>query len=141
MLSSAKTVTLVVLLAFAACAQEAYKPKFEGDPARSNDEALALGYMRTLLAAQRIYKKQHNRYATRLEDLVNKGSFTRRMTKTDRGAYQVRFHGTADKFSLSLTPQHFDQEHRAFFADQTGKIRAESDKPATAASSLLKGSP
>src|SRR5262249_24374662 len=39
-----------------------YKPKFPGDPARSDAEALALGYLRTFVDAQRKYKKKKNKY-------------------------------------------------------------------------------
>src|SRR3954462_2763998 len=63
--------------------QETYKPMFKGDPAHSHPEAGALGYMRTVVDAQRAYKKKHNKYATSLQQLVHNGSFTRRMAKTD----------------------------------------------------------
>ena len=65
----------------------AYKPKFAGDPAHSDAEAGTLGYIRTVLNAQKLYKKRHGSYATTLPGLINTGSFTRRMTKTDRGDY------------------------------------------------------
>ena len=44
--------------ALMATAQTAYQPKFSGDPARSESEAGALGYMRTVLRAQRLYNKK-----------------------------------------------------------------------------------
>lgn len=116
-------------------AQEAYQPKFKGDPARSNAEAAALGYMRTVNDAQKLYKKKHNKYATSLAGLVNTGSFTRRMIKTDRGDYSVDF---KPGWSMQLTPKQFDAAHRAFFIDSTGTLRSEVDKPATAGSTVLK---
>jgi len=130
----------VLLLGCAMAAQEAYQPKFRGDPAHSNDEAVALGYMRTVLMAEHIYKKQQGKYASSLAALVNKGSFTRRMTKTDRGAYAVSYRSSSNdsSFSLGLTPKQFDENHRAFYTDATGVIRAEPVKPATAASPPLK---
>jgi hypothetical protein len=115
-----------------------YKPKFAGDPAHSDAEAGNLGYIRTVLTAQRLYKKKHNAYATSLAGLVNTGSFTRRMTKTDRGDYEVAFHSHADGFSLALTPKQFDAAHRAFYSDETGVIRVEPDKPATSDSDRLR---
>ena len=115
-----------------------YQPKYAGDKAHSNAEAAALGYMRTVLTAQKLHKKKHNAYATSLPGLVGSGSFTKRMTTTDRGDYKVNFHGTPEKFSLAMEPKQFDAEHRAFFADETGTIRAEDDKPATATSPVLK---
>ena len=47
-----------LLVAAMASAQAVYQPKFKGDPARSDSEAAALGYMRTFLRAQKIYKKK-----------------------------------------------------------------------------------
>ncbi len=117
-----------------------YKPKFPGDPARSDAEAGALGYIRTVLMAQKIYKKKHDSYATSLPGLVHSGSFTQRMTKTDRGDYSVSFHaepkGTG--FSVSLTPKQYDPTHRAFYSDETGVIRAEDNKEASENSPKVK---
>jgi hypothetical protein len=107
-------------------------------PARSQDETVSLGYMRTVLYSQRIYKKKYGHYATSLAALVHSGSFTKRMATTDRGAYSVDFHGKPDAFSLALIPKQFAPERRAFYADETGKIRVEEDKPATAESPLVK---
>lgn len=128
---------LLSLLAVAAGAQE-YQPRFPGDPARSRAEAAALGYMRTLVNAQREYKKKKGRYGTSLAALVNHGSFTRRMTRPDRGDYIVSFRGRIKSYDLSMTPKQLDAEHRAFFVDESGKIRVEEDKQATASSPLLK---
>jgi hypothetical protein len=115
-----------------------YQPKFAGDKAHSNAEAAALGYIHTVLTAEKLHKKKHNAYATSLPALVGSGSFTKRMATTDRGDYKVSFHGTAEKFGLTLVPKQFDAEHRSFFADETGTIRAEDDKPATDSSPVLK---
>jgi len=38
-------------------------PSFKGDPAKSESEAGALGYMRTVLRAQKQYKKKNNKFA------------------------------------------------------------------------------
>ena len=115
-----------------------YKQKFPGDPARSEPEASALGYMRTVVYAQREYRKKRGRYAGSLYALVGSGSFTKRMTKTDRGDYDVSFGGGKGGFSLTLTPNQFDSAHRAFYTDASGVIRAEDEKPATADSPVLK---
>ena len=122
----------------AASAQTAYTPKFPGDPAHSNAEAGALGYMRTVLGAQREYKKKYGGFATSLAALVHSGSFTKRMAKTDRGEYTVHFRGTKESFSLGMIPRVFDAEHRAFYTDESGRIRAEQDKPATAQSEIVR---
>jgi len=123
-----------------ATAAPAYKPKFTGDPAHSDAEAGALGYLRTVLTAQKLYKKKHDSFATSLPGLVHTGSFTQRMTKTDRGEYFVSFHseGKGTGFGLALTPKVYDAAHRAFFADDTWVIRVEENKEATENSPRLK---
>lgn len=100
-------------------------------PARSQAEAVALAYIRTTLTAQRLYRKKHGEYAPSLPALVNTGSFTRRMARTDRGLYTVSFRGGTESFALVLTPRQFAPDHRSFYADHTGTIRAEEDKAAT----------
>ena len=118
-----------------------YKQKFPGDPAHSEPEAAALGYMRTLLNAQREYKKKFGHYASSLYALAGGArSFTKRMTRTDRGDYTVSYHGGSSAFSVALTPKTFDAAHRAFFMDDHGTLHVEDDKPATADSPILRES-
>src|SRR5256886_15393116 len=130
----------VVLSAGMAVAQAAYTPKFPGDPARSDSEAAALGYMRTVLRAQKQYKKKNTKYATSLAELVHTGSFTKRMVNTDRGDYTVGFraHKDKDTFGLAMTPRQLDAEHRSFYADEDGKIHVEEQGPANEKSPILK---
>ena len=114
----------------------AYQPKFPGDPARSESEALALGYMRTVLRAQHEYKKRHNQFADSLEALAGTGSFTKRMAhSTDRGDYTASFRARHegpdhDGFVLTMTPKHMDSEHRSFYAEDNGVIHADDQKAA-----------
>lgn len=131
----------VLLAAALASAQATYQPKFKGDPARSDSEAAALGYMRTFLRAQRVYKRKNAHYATTLLDLAKTGSFTRRMaSSTDRGDYTVRFrpHKEKDTFELTLVPKQEDTTHRSFFSDDQGKIRVDETGEASESSPLLK---
>jgi hypothetical protein len=121
-----------------AVAQPPYQPKFPGDPARSGSEAAALGYMRTVIRAQREYKKKNGKFAPSLNALVHTGSFTRRMTKTDRGDYTVSFQSKKDGFELALTPKQMDSAHRSFYADEDGVIHAEEDKAASETSPTVK---
>lgn len=116
----------------------AYQPKFAGDPAHSEAEAAALGYMRTVVYAEKLYKRKRGHYAESLAALVGHGSFTRRMTKTDRGDYTVRFRGTAEGYTLQLLPAQYDAVHRSFFVNETGEIRGEENQPATASSEPVK---
>jgi len=136
-LSGAVSVLLVALLA---SAQAIYQPKFKGDPARSDSEAAALGYMRTFLRAQRIYKKKNGHYATSLLELAKTGSFTRRMVSIERGDYTVKFraHKDKDTFEVTMVPKQLDATHRSFFSDQEGKIRADEQKEADESSEVLK---
>jgi hypothetical protein len=122
-----------------AAAQGSYQPKFSGDPARSDAEAGALGYMRVVIRAQKLYQKKHDEYATSLKDLVNTGSFTRRMAATtERGDYTVGFKGKKDSYVLTMTPKNVDAEHRSFYADEDGVIHADETKAADASSPKVK---
>ena len=122
-----------------AAAQGSYQPKFPGDPARSDAEAGALGYMRVVIRAQKLYQKKHDQYATSLKDLVNTGSFTRRMAATsERGDYTVGFKGKKDSYVLTMTPKNVDAEHRSFYADEDGVIHGDETKAADASSPKVK---
>jgi hypothetical protein len=112
-----------------------YQPKFTGDPARSESEAQALAYMRTMLRAQHAYKKRHDKYAESLEALAGTGSFTKRMAHaTDRGDYTATFRPhfgpQHDGFAFTMTPKQMDSEHRSFYAEDDGAIHADDQKPA-----------
>ena len=115
----------------------AYQPKFPGDPARSESEAQALGYMRVVLRAQREYEKRHSKYADSLPALAGTGSFTKRMAQTtDRGDYTVSFRMHRGKdpdkegFVLTMTPKQMDTEHRSFYAEEDGIIHGDDQKAA-----------
>ena len=119
--------------------QGQYTPKFPGDPARSDSESGALGYMRVVVRAQKLYNKKHNEYATSLADLVNTGSFTRRMAQTtERGDYTVAFKGKKDSYVLTMTPKNIDAEHRSFYADEDSVINGDETKAADASSPKVK---
>jgi hypothetical protein len=116
----------------------AYKPKFAGDPARSDSEAAALAYMRVVIRAQRQFNKQYDHFATSLAELVHSGSFTKRMVNPDRGDYTVSFEGKKDSFILTMMPKQLDAAHRSFYAEDDGKIHADEEKPADAKSPVIK---
>jgi hypothetical protein len=115
-----------------------YKPKFSGDPARSDSEAAALAYMRVVIRAQRQFNKQYDHFATSLAELVHSGSFTKRMVNPDRGDYTVSFEGKKDSFTLTMMPKQLDATHRSFYAEDDGKIHADEEKPADAKSPVIK---
>lgn len=135
-----QTAVVVTLVAAMASAQTTYQPKFKGDPARSDSEAAALGYLRTFLRAERLFKRKNNHYATSLLELAHTGSFTRRMVETDRGDYNVEFraHKDKDTFEITLVPKQLDATHRSFFSNQEGTIRADEEKAASESSPILR---
>lgn len=132
------TAALVLAGCVTATAQTTYQPKFRGDPARSDSEAAALGYMRTVLRAQKLYKKKNGKSAASLAELVHTGSFTRRMVNPNRGDYSVGFRPHKDGFELTLTPQQLDAEHRSFYADEDGVIHGDDRGPANENSPVVK---
>ena len=139
------TPALVKAQAPAATPAGTYQPKFPGDPARSESEAAALGYMRVVLRAQREYKKRHDKYADSLPDLAGTGSFTKRMASTtDRGDYTASFRphkgkGKDDEgFVLTMTPKQMDADHRSFYAEEDGVIHADDQKAADEDSPKIK---
>ena len=115
-----------------------YKPKFPGDPARSDSEAAALGYMRVVLRAQRQFNKQYGHFATTLAELVHSGTFTKRMVNTNRGDYTASFQGKKDSFVLTMTPKQLDAQHRSFYAEDDFKIHADETKLADENSPVVK---
>src|SRR6266481_9842087 len=129
---------LVLSVSLAAAAQTPYQPKFKGDPAKSDSEAAALGYMRTVLRAQKLYKKKNDKFAASLADLVHTGSFTKRMVNPERGDYSVGFKPNKDGFDLTLTPKQLDAEHRSFYADEDGIIHGDDQGPANEKSPVVK---
>lgn len=132
-------VAFLLVESLCAAAQTPYQPKFPGDPARSESEAVALGYMRTVLRAQHAYEKKNGKFAATLADLVHTGSFTRRMTNPDRGDYTVVFLSHKDGFELTLTPkQAIGPEHRSFYAKEDGLIHGDETKIADVDSPKVK---
>src|SRR6266568_3635117 len=102
-LASAQTASAPTNAQSSQTAQGAYQPKFPGDPARSESEAQALGYMRVVLRAER--------------------DFTKRMARSsERGDYTVGFRPGKDGFILMMTPKQLDSEHRSFYAEEDGII-------------------
>jgi hypothetical protein len=141
-----KVMLALLALALIAAAQEpqpaagTYTPRYPGDPAHSQSEAIALGYIHTVITNEKLYLKKHTRYAPSLYALsqLGSGSFTKRMAKTDRGDYTVSYRGAETKYALQLTPKQYDAQHRAFWVNETGIVHVEGDHPATQESPVLR---
>ena len=118
--------------------ESAYTPKYKGDPARSDSEAAALGYMRGVIRAQKQFNKQYGHYATVLTELVHSGNFTKRMVDPNRGDYTVGFKGKKDSYVLTMMPKVLDATHRSFYAEDDGKIHADDSKPADSDSPVVR---
>jgi hypothetical protein len=115
------------------------QPSSQENAAISPDENVALAFIRTILTAEKLYKKRHNQYPTALSTLAGTGSVTTRMVKSrERAGYRVGYTSTGENFVLTMTPLKFDDQHRAFYTDSSGVIRAEADKPANSQSPAFK---
>jgi hypothetical protein len=114
-----------------------YTPKFHGDPARSDSEAAALGYIRVVMRAEVGFNKHYGHYALTLAQLVHSGTFTQRMLNPDRGDYTVGYKGKKDNFMLTMTPKNLDPQHRSFYVENDGKIHADETKAADADSPVV----
>ncbi len=119
-----------------AMAQAAYTPKFKGDPARSDSEAAALGYIRTVVRAENAYNRKNGHFTHSLLELVHTGSFTKRMTQTAQGDYTVKFLARKDGYEIWLTPKQIDAQHRAFYtnSNEDGIIHGDQQQEANVAS-------
>ena len=111
------TAAMTLLACMGASAQTAYEPKFKGYPAKSESEAAALGYMRTVLRAQKTVQEKERQV---------------RPNPCGPGPYRIVYqaHGatptagtipSASKpiktaFDLTMTPKQLDAEHRSFYA-------------------------
>lgn len=115
----------------------AYTPKFRGDPARTDSEAVALAYMRVVMRAEVGFNKHYGHYAMTLRELVHSGTFTQRMLNPDRGDYTVGYKGKKESFALTMMPKVLDATHRSFYADEDGKIHADEAKAADAESPVV----
>src|SRR5437667_12199982 len=97
-LASAQTASAPTGAQSSQTAQGAYQPKFPGDPARTESEAQAFGYMRVVLRAEREYKKRHSKYTDSLAALAGTGTFTKRMAHSiERGDYTASFRPNHDR--------------------------------------------
>ena len=120
---------LLVDRCLAAAAQTPYQPKFKGDPAKSDSEAAALGYMRTVLRAQKDLQEEEQQVCR----LACRPGPHRIVYQAhgEPGSWRLlrRLQPNKDGFDLTLTPKQLDAEHRSFYADEDGVIHARRPGP------------
>jgi hypothetical protein len=140
-----KIVVLVVVLALAGCggnpASEEQPPEAavpEQPPLPPPDEAAAIAALREVNESQDIYFRRNRRYALTYEELIE-SLFLREEPAVTRTGYDIRLRPRADAASYSVlaVPATPSSSARHFFTDQTGEIRAEQGKDATAESPVI----
>jgi uncharacterized lipoprotein YmbA len=139
---------LAVLLgtALAACSGESptMQPKTSPGPASpaatsAPDENAALAVVRQTSEAQATYFKVNRRYALTYDELIE-GRLLKSAPSAQTGYdFKLRPAADAQTYRLSVVPVASNATTvRQFFTDQTGIIRAETGKEATAASPEVK---
>jgi hypothetical protein len=122
--------TVVLLLS---CSPETKPP---APPAKAPDEMAAIEAVRKATEAQTNFIRRTRRYAQTFDELIKEHLLTAEPTKADTG-YDFLLLPSPDAESYTVTATPLAPGFRYFFADQTGVIRAEKDKPATSASPAL----
>jgi len=104
--------------------------------AKAPDENAALDALRKINAAQATYFKINRRYALTFDELVEARLLNAEPSAAATGYdFKLRPAADAQTFKVSVTPAGTpDIGIKYFFMDQTGVIRAESGKEATAES-------
>lgn len=114
-----------------------------GSPSRAPDENAALDTVRKITEAQATYFKLNRRYALTYDELIE-GHLLNTEPSAAQTGYDFKLRPAADAqtYTLSVVPAETGGSGaatvRSFFTDQTGVIRAETGKDATADSSAVK---
>jgi hypothetical protein len=121
-----RTLPLLLIL-LTSCSSSAPPPPDTKPP----DEAAALAALKDINRAQADFIRRTRRYAQRTEELIAERLLT---TEPAAEGYTLLMLPSADavRYTVKATPAKVDARH--FFTDQTGVIRAETGKPATAES-------
>jgi hypothetical protein len=110
-------------------------PVSQAPPNKAPDEKVAVQALASTNEAQSIHFKRFRRYALTFNELIDS-----RLLKTeptvDETGYEFRLRPTADaqSYTISAAPTSASTSARHLFTNQTGVIRAELDKEATATS-------
>ena len=105
-------------------------------PAKAPDEPAAIEALRKVTEAQTNFIRRTRRYAQTFNELIGERLLNAEPKKADTG-YDFLLLPSPDAESYTITATPDAAGARYFFADQTGVLRAEKDKPATSASPAL----
>lgn len=126
--------SLSTVLFLFACSAETKAPA--APPAKPPDESAAVEAIRKVTEAQTNFMRRTRRYAQTFDELVKDHLLNAEPKKSDTG-YDFLLLPSPDAVSYSVTATPAAAGARYFFADQTGVMRVEKDKPATSASPEL----
>jgi hypothetical protein len=123
--------SLFLLFFLCACAEEKTTPAVKAP----NEEA-AIAAMKETIEGQTYFKNRKRRYALNYAELVEDHQVKAQPRKAEIGYdFLILISPDGIKYTVTATPT--VAGYRYFFADQTGVLRVEKDKPATAASPAL----
>ena len=105
-------------------------------PTKAPDESAAIEALRKVTEAQTNFIHRTRRYAQTFDELVKDHLLNAEPRKADTG-YDFFLLPSPDAESYTVTATPLAPGSRYFFADQTGVLRVEKDKPATSASPAL----
>jgi hypothetical protein len=126
-------VALLTLTFLLGCSSE---PAPAPSPAKAPDESAAIEALRQVTEAQTNFMRRTRRYAQTFDELIQDHLLDTAPKKADTG-YDFLLLPSPDAVSYTVTATPSAAGARYFFADQTGVLRAENDKPATSASPEL----
>jgi hypothetical protein len=127
---------LLAICVFALLLSCSSDTKPAGPPAKAPDEMAAIEAIRKVSEAQTNFIRRTRRYAQTFNELIQENLLTAEPRKADTG-YDFLLLPSPDAESYTITATPTAPGARYFFADQTGVMRAEKDKPATSASPAL----
>ena len=126
LLRAALVLSLIAAL-LVSCSSETPKPPNAKPP----DESAAIAALKDLNRAQADFIRRTRRYAQRTEELIADHLLT---AEPSAAGYTLSMFPSADAVSYTARATPAQPAARHFFTDQTGVIRAENGKPATAES-------
>jgi hypothetical protein len=131
-------VLLIMASLFAFCVLIACSPEAKpaAPPAKAPDEMAAIEAVRKVTEAQTNFIRRTRRYAQTFDELIKEHLLDAEPKKADTG-YEFLLLPSPDAVSYTVTATPAAAGARYFFADQTGVMRTEKDKPATSASPEL----